>query len=72
MIILAGRDGKAAATANVAIVTADDLRKLRLDIEKGEKTAARQAAIVTASDIERMKRSTKVTTAVDAATQKKI
>ena len=69
---MSGRDGKAAATPNVAIVTADDLRKMRLDIEKGEKTAARQAAIVTATDIERMKRSTKITTAVDSATQKKI
>ena len=44
-----------------AIVTTDELRKMREDIEgKGKGGATRDAAIITREEIERMKRSTKI------------
>jgi len=46
---------------STAIVTTDELRKMREDIEgKGKGGATRDAAIITAAEIERMKRSTKI------------
>ena len=48
--------------ANCAIVSNDELRKMRNDIDTRAKNAQRDAAIVTASDIARMKQGAKVTT----------
>ena len=42
---------------NVAIVSNDDLRKMRGDIEKTGKGANREAATIAAADIARMKQS---------------
>jgi hypothetical protein len=60
------------ATKSAAIVTTDELRNIRSDIEKSKKTATREAAILPSSDIERMKRSAKVQTAKEQAQAKKI
>lgn len=49
------------AYGGAAIVSNDELRKMREDIEKG-KGATRDAAILTSNDIARMKASTKIET----------
>ena len=43
------------SNANVAIISNDDLRKMKGDIEKTGKGATRAAAIVSAADIARMR-----------------
>lgn len=48
------------ATKGAAIITTDELRKLREDLVSGKGEAAREAAILSQADIERMKRSTKI------------
>ena len=45
---------------SVAVVSNDDLRQIRADIEKTGKTANRDAAIISADDINRMKRSARI------------
>ena len=50
----------AASAKAVSVVSADQLRSIRSDIEKSGKTANRDAGILAASDIERMKRSAKI------------
>ncbi len=61
------------AHANVAIVNNDDLRKMRGDIEKTKgATATREAAVISQSEIARMKASTKIQSANEAAEQKRI
>ena len=42
---------------NVAIISNDDLRKMRGDIDKNGKGAIREAAVVSAADIARMEQS---------------
>ena len=44
----------------MAVVSSDQLRSIRADIEKSGKAANREAGIVTSNEIERMKRSAKV------------
>lgn len=56
----------------MAIVSNDELRTLRGDLDKKAKNATREAAILTAADIARMKAGAKVTTETDAAEQKRI
>lgn len=58
--------------ANVAVVSNEELRKMRSDIDQRGKGAIREAAMLTAADIARMKEGAKVTSEKDAATQKKI
>lgn len=48
------------ATKGAAIITTDELRKLREDLVSGKGEAARTAAILSQADIERMKKSTKI------------
>ena len=48
------------ATKGAAIITTDELRKLREDLVSGKGEAARMAAILSQADIERMKKSTKI------------
>ena len=60
------------SNVNCAIVTNDDLRKMRGDIEKTGKGATREAAVITAAEIKRMKQSAVVTSEVDAAASKRI
>ena len=60
------------SNSNVAIVTNDDLRKMRGDIEKTGKGATREAAVLTQADIKRMKQLSVVTSERDAANQKRI
>ena len=45
------------------MVSNDQLRQIRSDIEKSGKTANREAAILSAADIQRMKKSAKVMSA---------
>lgn len=56
----------------MAVVSADELRKIRGDIEKSSKTATREAGIVHAAEIERMRKNAQVLSAKDKALQKKI
>jgi len=58
--------------ANMAIVSNDELRKMRGDIDKKGKGATREAAVLTASDIARMRQGARVTSDVDAAANKRI
>ena len=60
------------SNVNAAVVTTDDLRKMRADIEKTGKGGTREAAIVTAADIARMKESSKIVSEKDTQLQKKI
>lgn len=43
-----------------AIISTDELRRLREDLISGKGEAAREAAILSKDEIERMKRSTKI------------
>lgn len=63
---------RAAGATNIAVVTNDDLRQIKADIEKTGKTASREAAILSAAEIERMKRSTKLMSKQDQLQQKRI
>ena len=47
---------------NIAIISNDDLRKMRGDIDKNGKGATREAAVVTAAEIARMKQSSQIQT----------
>lgn len=60
------------ATKGAAIITTDELRKLREDLVSGKGEAARQAAILSQADIERMKRSTKIQSVQEKKDQLKI
>ena len=48
------------ATKGAAIITTDELRKLREDLVSGKGEAASTAAILSQADMERMKKSTKI------------
>ena len=60
------------ATKGAAIITTDELRKLREDLVSGKGEAAREAAILSQADIERMKRSTKIQSVQDKKDAMKI
>lgn len=60
------------ATKGAAIITTDELRKLREDLVSGKGEAAREAAILSQADIERMKRSTKIQSVQEKKDQLKI
>jgi len=53
------------SNTNVAVVTNDELRKMRGDIEKTGKGQNREAAVLSAADIARMKQLSKVTSEKD-------
>ena len=56
----------------VSIVSADQLRNIKADIEKSGKTSNREAGILSAAEIERMKRSAKVLSKQEQIAEKKI
>ena len=56
----------------MAVVSNDDLRKMRGDIAKTGKGANREAAVISASEIARMKQSAVVTSQRDQQQQKRI
>ena len=59
------------SNVNTAVVTMDDLRKMRGDIEKTGKGGTREAAIVTQADIKRMREGAVIVSEKDQQ-QKKI
>ena len=56
----------------MAIVSTNELRTMRNDLDRKEKNAAREAAILTAADIARMRQGAKVITETDAKETKRI
>lgn len=59
----------AKAAKNVAVITTDELRRIR---EETEKAPTRKAAMLPSSDVERMKASAKISTKEDTMQQKKV
>ena len=53
-------NGIIGVASGAAIISTDELRRLREDLISGKGEAAREAAILSKDEIERMKRSTKI------------
>ena len=72
MLFLALASATQPSNTNTAIVSNDELRAMRGDIEKTGKGATREAAVITQAEIKRMREAAVVTTEQEKKDQKRI